>query len=172
MKKIFQEKAHLVIARWTILSTGIVVLFWTIYYLINGNIPIVKNIMFIDITKGFYMLWHTAPFNMRLLDIFAPIILAIYAILIYHPYKEKSKLKENDTEREGYNFIITFVIISSIFFIYAWIRYGLISGLISGLTIIISIAILLIVIISIGLLMAWTIKQKPVIKLWNWLSGN
>ncbi len=170
MKNIFKEKARLIIARWVILLTGTITLFWIIYYLINGNIPIVKDIMVMSNSRELYVSWYTAPFNMRLLDIFAPIILGIYAIPTYHLYNEKSKVKKDD--KELFTPEIILLITSIVFFIYHWIRYGLISGLIHGLIILIGVAIPVAALIFIFLLIERLIERKPIKALWNWLSGN
>ncbi|MDD5331547.1 MAG: hypothetical protein PHE43_01850 [Candidatus Nanoarchaeia archaeon] len=184
------QRRNKIILRWSILTAGLIALFWAIWYLITGNVPIVNKI---EMTGH----WNLAlSFGIsRWWDILiGPIWSTILIIILTNKrIKNQKNFKENlfvfglnsgivlilalSGIMSNFNFHVLSLGVAGLFFGIAegWSKHnfefglGLVLGSFLILTLVSGIAVtLLLCLISLTLILFF----KTFVRLWRWLSAE
>jgi|GEM_PF-2855195 len=136
----FTNKSFLRFLRWSSVIGGLILLFWTVFYLVAGYVPVVDKI---SISPNE---WLRLPFSIsRWWDfLLAPLYIAVFIFLFPKPRTETSEIKSALLSIACLLFIVTGI---------ASILFGLVYCLFGAL----SVLILLI------------LKYRLVKKFWDWL---
>jgi len=140
------------IVRWSIVTTGLIALFWAIWYLVAGKVPIVTSIkVSLDWTC-------ILPFGLsRWWDILIGPIWSIIGILLLN----SQTLKEDEDLFVGLLFGLGFGLV-----------FGLGFGLVVGLAVGLIVSMIVSMGISLIFFFKWMASTNFWIKIWNWLLAK
>lgn len=146
--------------RWSLLTAGLITLFWAIWYLINGNVPTTTQIIW---DKQNEIIW-TLPFGIsRWWDIlFGVVWMNIWIILVVHPlYK---RFQDGSSQEDLFICLVTGLILLT-----AVLSFGLVLDLV---ILVFGLIACLIFGLILGLIFIIKLSEPTLIRIGNWLTAK